>query len=155
MLTPKGYGVGRSGPQSRPSAEEDLRLGVLLGADELELARRLRQGHPHDRRATQRGHLAEVPVGDRLAHEIEQRVGCEARAVVLGHVQRGGTPTAFDRWLATRLGLHAVDAVAEGDFGVMTALRGASIVRVPLAEATGELKTVSPQEYAEAQVFFG
>jgi 6-phosphofructokinase 1 len=101
------------------------------------------------------GHVRLGGIGDRLAQEIEHRVGCEARAVVLGHVQRGGTPTAFDRWLATRLGLHAVDAVADGDFGVMTALRGASIVRVPLAEATGELKLVSPEEYAEAQVFFG
>jgi 6-phosphofructokinase 1 len=101
------------------------------------------------------GHVRLGGIGDRLAHEIEQRVGCEARAVVLGHVQRGGTPTAFDRWLATRLGLHAIDAVADGDFGIMTALRGTAIVRVPLAEATGELKLVSPEEYAEAQVFFG
>jgi ATP-dependent phosphofructokinase / diphosphate-dependent phosphofructokinase len=101
------------------------------------------------------GHVRLGGIGDRLAQEIEQRVGCEARAVVLGHVQRGGTPTAFDRWLATRLGLHAVDAVAEGDFGTMAALRGASIVRVPLSEATGVLKTVSPEEYDEAKVFFG
>ncbi|HEY0891131.1 MAG TPA: 6-phosphofructokinase [Nocardioides sp.] len=101
------------------------------------------------------GHVRLGGIGDRLAQEIERRVGCEARAVVLGHVQRGGSPTAFDRWLATRLGLHAVDAVAEGEFGVMTALRGTRIVRVPLADATGVLKTVSPEEYAEAQVFFG
>ena len=101
------------------------------------------------------GHVRLGGIGDRLAQEIERRVGCEARAVVLGHVQRGGSPTAFDRWLATRLGLHAVDAVAEGEYGVMTALRGTRIVRVPLAEATGVLKTVSPEEYAEAQVFFG
>src|SRR3954449_5748796 len=91
------------------------------------------------------GHVRLGGIGDRLAQEIEQRVGCEARAVVLGHIQRGGTPTAFDRWLATRLGLHAVDAVADGDFGVMAALRGAGIVRVPLAEATGALKLVSPE----------
>ena len=76
-------------------------------------------------------------------------------AVVLGHVQRGGTPTAFDRWLATRLGLAAADAVAEGDFGKMMALRGKDVVRIPLIEATGELKVVSPEEYAEAEVFFG
>ncbi|SFC05677.1 6-phosphofructokinase 1 [Nocardioides terrae] len=101
------------------------------------------------------GHVRLGGIGDRLASEIEHRVGCEARAVVLGHIQRGGTPTAFDRWLATRLGLHAIDAVAEGDFGVMTALRGTEIVRIPLADATGELKLVSPEEYAEAQVFFG
>jgi phosphofructokinase-like protein len=101
------------------------------------------------------GHVRLGGIGDRLAHEIESRTGAEARAVVLGHVQRGGTPTAFDRWLATRFGLHAVAAVADGEFGVMTALRGTDIVRVPLAEGTRELKLVSPEEYAEAQVFFG
>ena len=101
------------------------------------------------------GHVRLGGIGDRLAGEIEQRTGAEARAVVLGHVQRGGTPTAFDRWLATRFGLHAVDAVAEQDFGTMVALRGADIVRVPLLEGTGELKLVSPEEYAEAEVFFG
>jgi ATP-dependent phosphofructokinase / diphosphate-dependent phosphofructokinase len=75
--------------------------------------------------------------------------------VVLGHVQRGGTPTAFDRWLATRFGLHAVTAVADRDFGKMVALRGADIVRIPLTEGTGELKLVKPEQYAEAEVFFG
>ena len=74
---------------------------------------------------------------------------------VLGHVQRGGTPTAYDRWLATRFGLHAVDAVTDGAFGTMVALQGTAIVRVPLAEATRELKTVTPELYAEAEVFFG
>jgi 6-phosphofructokinase 1 len=101
------------------------------------------------------GHVRLGGIGDRVAAEIEQRTGAEARAVVLGHVQRGGTPTAFDRWLATRFGLHAIDAVAEKDFGKMVALRGADILRVPLIEGTGELKLVSPEEYAEAQVFFG
>src|SRR6476469_2663021 len=101
------------------------------------------------------GHVRLGGIGDRLASEIEHRTGKEARAVVLGRVQRGGTPTAFDRWLATRFGLHAVDAVKEGDFGKMMALRGTDIVRVPLLEGTGELKIVSPEEYAEAEVFFG
>ncbi|CAN5130466.1 6-phosphofructokinase [soil metagenome] len=101
------------------------------------------------------GHVRLGGIGDRLAGEIERRTGKEARAVVLGHVQRGGTPTAFDRWLATRFGLQAIDAVAEGDFGTMMALRGTSIVRVPLIEGTGKLKLVSDEEYAEAQVFFG
>ncbi|GAB3768170.1 6-phosphofructokinase 1 [Nocardioides ginsengisegetis] len=101
------------------------------------------------------GHVRLGGIGDRLAHEIENRTGKEARAVVLGHIQRGGTPTAFDRWLATRFGLQAIDAVAEGDFGTMMALRGTRIVRVPLIEGTGELKLVSDEEYAEAQVFFG
>ncbi len=101
------------------------------------------------------GHVRLGGIGDRLAREIEQRTGEEARAVVLGHIQRGGTPTAFDRWLATRFGLHAIAAVAEGDFGTMMALRGTDIVRVPLIEGTGELKLVGEKEYAEAQVFFG
>ena len=74
---------------------------------------------------------------------------------MLGHIQRGGTPTAFDRVLATRFGLHAIDAVHDGDWGEMVALRGTDIVRVPLAEATRELKTVPPELYAEAEVFFG
>ena len=101
------------------------------------------------------GHVRLGGIGDRLANEIEERTGAEARAVVLGHIQRGGTPTAFDRWLATRFGLHAIDAVADGDFGTMVALRGANIERVKLFEGTGELKLVSPAEYAEAEVFFG
>ena len=101
------------------------------------------------------GHVRLGGIGDRLASEIEHRTGKEARAVVLGHVQRGGTPTAFDRWLATRFGLHAIDAVHDGDFGKMMALRGTKIARVPLIEGTGELKLVDPTEYAEAEVFFG
>ncbi|NYD42293.1 6-phosphofructokinase [Nocardioides panaciterrulae] len=101
------------------------------------------------------GHVRLGGIGDRLAGEIEKRTGKEARAVVLGHVQRGGTPTAFDRWLATRFGLQAIDAVADGEFGTMVALRGTKIIRVPLIEGTGELKVVSPEEYAEAEVFFG
>jgi 6-phosphofructokinase 1 len=101
------------------------------------------------------GHVRLGGIGDRLAKEIETRTGSEARAVVLGHVQRGGTPSAFDRWLATRFGLQAIDAVAEGDFGKMVALRGTSIIRVPLSEGTDELKLVSQEEYAEAEVFFG
>jgi ATP-dependent phosphofructokinase / diphosphate-dependent phosphofructokinase len=101
------------------------------------------------------GHVRLGGIGDRVAKEIEDRTGKEARAVVLGHVQRGGTPTAFDRWLATRFGLQAIASVADGEFGVMMALRGTQVIRVPLIEGTGELKVVSPEEYAEAQVFFG
>ncbi|MDX6317846.1 MAG: ATP-dependent phosphofructokinase / diphosphate-dependent phosphofructokinase [Nocardioidaceae bacterium] len=101
------------------------------------------------------GHERLSGIGDRLAEEIESRTGRESRAVVLGHTQRGGTPTAFDRWLATRFGLHAIEAVHDGEFGVMVALRGTDIVRVPLIEGTGELKTVDPAQYAEAEVLFG
>ena len=101
------------------------------------------------------GHVRLGGVGTWLADEIARQTGAESRAVVLGHTQRGGTPTAYDRVLATRFGLHAVDAVADGDFGVMVALRGTDIVRVKLAEATAELKTVPIERYAEAEVFFG
>jgi ATP-dependent phosphofructokinase / diphosphate-dependent phosphofructokinase len=101
------------------------------------------------------GHVRLGGIGDRLAREIEGRTGKESRAVVLGHIQRGGTPTAFDRWLATRFGLHAAAAVNDGDFGTMMALRGTNIVRVPLVEGTSELKLVRPELYAEAEVFFG
>lgn len=101
------------------------------------------------------GHVRLGGIGDRLASEIEKRTGKEARAVVLGHIQRGGTPTAFDRWLATRFGLHAIQAVNEGDFGMMMALRGTDIKRVPLAEGTHKLKLVTPELYEEAEVLFG
>ncbi|GAA5114350.1 6-phosphofructokinase [Haloechinothrix salitolerans] len=101
------------------------------------------------------GHVRLGGVGQWLAEEIADRTGKESRAVVLGHTQRGGTPTAYDRVLATRFGLQAVDAVAEGDFGTMVALRGTDIVRVKLADATAKLKTVPEDRYTEAQVFFG
>ncbi|MGA9101137.1 6-phosphofructokinase [Aeromicrobium sp.] len=101
------------------------------------------------------GHVRLGGIGDRLAHEIEERTGKEARAVVIGHVQRGGTPTAFDRWLATRFGLHAIQAVTDEAFGTMVALRGTEIVRVPLSEGTSELKVVRPELYEEVEVLFG
>ncbi|THJ74754.1 6-phosphofructokinase [Candidatus Frankia alpina] len=101
------------------------------------------------------GHVRLQGIAQVLETEIRGRTGRDARATVLGHLQRGGTPTAFDRWLATRFGLHAVDAVHEGDFGVMVALHGTRIDRVPLAEATRELKTVPAELYDEAEIFFG
>src|SRR6478672_988770 len=101
------------------------------------------------------GHVRLGGVGQMLAGEIEKRTGKEARCTVLGHIQRGGTPTAFDRVLATRFGVHAVQAVQDEAFGMMVALRGTDIIRVPLVEATSQLKLVPPQRYAEAEVFFG
>ncbi|MGY1773386.1 6-phosphofructokinase [Blastococcus sp. SYSU D00813] len=101
------------------------------------------------------GHVRLGGIGAALAAVIEERTGREARAVVLGHVQRGGTPSQFDRVLATRFGLAAVDAVHDGATGVMVALRGTDIVRVPVAEATARLKLVPLERYAEAEVFFG
>jgi 6-phosphofructokinase 1 len=101
------------------------------------------------------GHVRLSGIGEWLAKQIEDRTGKEARTTVLGHVQRGGTPSAFDRWLATRFGLHAIDAVRDGDYGKMVALRGTDIVRVPIGDATAAIKTVDPRLYAEAGVFFG
>ena len=101
------------------------------------------------------GHVRLGGIGTALASLIEQRTGRESRAVVLGHIQRGGTPSPFDRVLATRFGLAALDAVHEGESGVMVALRGTDIVRVPLAEATAQLKLVPVDRYAEVEVFFG
>jgi 6-phosphofructokinase 1 len=101
------------------------------------------------------GHERLGGVGNLVAHELEQRTGFETRVTSLGHVQRGGTPTAFDRVLATRFGVAAIDAVNRGEFGVMVALRGVDIVTVPLEEATAELKTVDPKIYEVAEVFFG
>ncbi|WP_017609714.1 6-phosphofructokinase [Nocardiopsis xinjiangensis] len=101
------------------------------------------------------GHVRLGGIGQALAEEIEQRTGKESRSVVLGHVQRGGTPSAFDRVLATRLGVNAIEAVHEKSFGNMVALQGTDIVRVDLSEATDTLKTVPPERYEEAEVFFG
>ncbi|HEY4631787.1 MAG TPA: ATP-dependent 6-phosphofructokinase [Blastococcus sp.] len=101
------------------------------------------------------GHMRLGGIGAALASLIEERTGREARAVVLGHVQRGGTPSAFDRVLATRFGLAAVDALHDGQSGIMVALRGTDIVRVPLSAATAQLKLVPAERYAESEVFFG
>jgi 6-phosphofructokinase 1 len=101
------------------------------------------------------GHVRLSGIGDWLASGLEAKTGKEARASVLGHIQRGGTPTAFDRVLATRFGLQAIDSVHDKQYGVMVALRGTDIVRVPLIEGTGVLKTVPPERYDEVRTFFG
>ncbi len=94
-------------------------------------------------------------IGEVLARMIEARTGVEARATVLGHVQRGGSPTAFDRVLATRTGIAAADAAEQGQWGRMAGLRGDSITLVPLAEAVGTLKTVPASRYEEVRLNFG
>ncbi|MGZ8702877.1 MAG: 6-phosphofructokinase, partial [Gaiellaceae bacterium] len=99
--------------------------------------------------------LSERGVGAALAHEIEARTGYETRVTVLGHVQRGGSPTPRDRVLATRYGLKAADLVEARKFGRMAALHGDDIVDVSLVEAIAELKTVPPEWWAVAQAFFG
>jgi 6-phosphofructokinase 1 len=96
------------------------------------------------REVDQFGHPRLGGIANVLAHEIEERTGYETRVTILGHIQRGGTPTAFDRVLATRFGIAAIDAVHERAFGQMVALQADQIVRVPLTEALRELKTVDP-----------
>lgn len=101
------------------------------------------------------GHERFTGVAQQLGAEIERRIGKEVRTTVLGHVQRGGSPTPYDRVLATRFGLHAAEAVHAGQFGQMVALHGSNIDLVPLAEATKQLKRVPDERYREAEAFFG
>ncbi len=101
------------------------------------------------------GHVRLGGIGQQVADEIERRTGFETRVTVLGHIQRGGTPTAADRVLATRFGLRAIETVHNGDYGKMVALKGDKIVPVPLADGVLELKLVDPQLYEDARAFFG
>jgi 6-phosphofructokinase 1 len=101
------------------------------------------------------GHVKLGGIGDALAKAIEQKTGYETRSVVLGHIQRGGSPTAFDRMLGTRFGIAAIDLVNSKDFGKMVALQGNKIVAVPLEKAVAKLKTVDKEIYDIAKVFFG
>jgi 6-phosphofructokinase len=137
--------------QRRHQRGKDFSIVVVSEGYELE------EGGDEGGEVDQFGHvrLSERGVGARVAHEIEQRTGFETRVTVLGHVQRGGTPTPRDRVLATRYGLKAADLVHEGRFGRMAALRGDSIVDVSLEEATAELKTVPEDWYEVARAFFG
>ena len=101
------------------------------------------------------GHVRLGGIGQRLAEEIERRTGFEARMTVLGHLLRGGSPTAYDRVIATRFGIEAIDAVHQGDFGTMVALRGTDVVRIPIEEGVAQLKTVDARLFETAAVFFG
>ncbi len=108
-----------------------------------------------DLRVDEFGHVRLGGIGNLIADQIEKRTGMEARATILGHIQRGGSPTAFDRILATRFGVKAVELINEKRFGVMTALQGNDIVDVELYEVVGGLKTVNPELFEIAEVFFG
>lgn len=101
------------------------------------------------------GHVRLGGISAVLAREIEERIGFETRLVVLGHIQRGGSPSAFDRVLATRFGIAAIDLVHRGEFGKMAAMRGSKIIGVPLTDATAGVRTVDPDLYEIASVFFG
>ncbi len=101
------------------------------------------------------GHVRLGGIGQRLEREIEERTGYETRTTVLGHIQRGGTPTAYDRVLATRFGVHAMEAAHEGKWGMMTALRGNAIELVPLSEAVASLRTLGEDDLREAEWLLG
>src|SRR5213082_1103060 len=119
--------------------------GAKLGAGESKVSEKLDEF----------GHIRLGGIGQQIAELIEKKTGFETRATVLGHIQRGGTPTAFDRVLGTRFGVHAADMVAKQEWGKMAALRGTQIASVPLAEATAKPKTVDDAFFAVAEVFFG
>jgi ATP-dependent phosphofructokinase / diphosphate-dependent phosphofructokinase len=133
-------------------AGRGVRFSIIVVSEGVQLDAPVETGE-----VDQFGHtlLAKVGVGDQLAGRISDALGVEARAVVLGHVQRGGTPIAFDRSVAARFGVQATRMVQAGRFGRMAALRGAVVVDVPLAEAVGTLKTVPAEAYELAQIFFG
>ena len=101
------------------------------------------------------GHVRLGGIGHVLGNLIEQRTGYETRVTVLGHLQRGGSPTAFDRILGTRFGIKAVELVLAGQFGSMVSLQGNKILAVPIEQAIGSLKTVDPELYEIAKIFFG
>jgi 6-phosphofructokinase 1 len=101
------------------------------------------------------GHVRLGGIGEQIALEIEKRTGYETRVSVLGHIQRGGTPSAFDRILGTRFGVKAVELIKNKKFGNMVALSGNKIVDVPILEAVSALKTVDSDMYEIAKVFFG
>ena len=109
----------------------------------------------HGKRVDEFGHVRFGGVGYYLGKEIEERLDVEARVVVLGHIQRGGSPIAFDRVLATRYGIAAIDMIHEKGFGKMVALSGNTIISVPLSKVAGKRKTVDMNLYETSQVFFG
>ncbi len=117
------------------------------------LKRALGAGRKH--RTDPFGHVRLGGIGHVLAELLEQRTGYETRVTVLGHLQRGGSPTAFDRVLGTRFGVKAVELVLAGQFGKMVSLQGNRIVAVDLAKGTGKLKTVDRELYRIAKIFFG
>ena len=124
---------------------------VAEGATPREGTLQIREDAPRDAF----GHARLGGIGVLLEHEIEARTGYETRVTILGHVQRGGTPVAFDRVLATRFGVAAMDAVAGSRFGAMVSLHGTQIVEVPLQEALQEPKLLDPALYETAELFFG
>jgi len=128
---------------------------VAEGAIPSEGALQTREGHGDEAPTDAFGHVRLGGIGVTLEGEIERRTGYETRVTILGHVQRGGTPVAFDRVLATRFGVAAMDAAADGRYGTMVGLRGTEIVEVALEDALREPKLLDPALYETAELFFG
>jgi ATP-dependent phosphofructokinase / diphosphate-dependent phosphofructokinase len=141
--------------ERRHSRGKDFSIVVVSEGYELTYESGERRAVTQEAALDEFGHVRLGGIGEVLAKEIEGRTGFETRVTVLGHVQRGGSPTPRDRVLATRYGLKAADLVLEGRFGQMAALHGDAIVDVPLRDAVAQLKTVPPDWYAVAQAFFG
>jgi 6-phosphofructokinase 1 len=141
--------------QRRHERGKDFSIVVVSEGYELTYESGERRAVTQEAQLDEFGHVRLGGVGEALARDIEERTGYETRVTVLGHVQRGGTPTARDRVLATRYGLKAADLVHEQRFGRMAALHGDDIVDVALADATAALKTVPPKWYEVAKAFFG
>ena len=136
--------------ESRHARGKNFSIVVVSEGFELE-------GEGEEAELDEFGHkqLSKAGIGERVADGIRERTGFDTRVAVLGHIQRGGTPNAYDRILATRFGTHAADLVGSGRFGRMVALRGDDIVDIPIAEGVAKLKTVPPERFAVAEAFFG
>jgi 6-phosphofructokinase 1 len=129
-------------------------VAIAEGAMDPKLAARVM----HSAQTDQFGHVQlgkGIGIAEALASAIEEHTGFETRSLVLGHLQRGGEPSAFDRVLGTRLGLKVVDLIEQGKFGYMASLKGSEITAVPLEDALGAAKKVNPERYEEARIFFG
>jgi 6-phosphofructokinase 1 len=147
---PKSLDDVCSAIQSRHTRGKDFSIVVVSEGFELE-------GHDAQGELDEFGHkqLAKTGVGELVADGIRERTGFDTRVAVLGHIQRGGTPNAYDRILATRFGTHAAQLVGEGRYGRMVALRGDEIVDIPIAEGVAQLKVVPAERFAVAEPFFG
>lgn len=124
--------------------------GAKISASDKESAEFILQ----DQKLDSFGHVRLGGIANTLAEIIESKTGVETRATILGHVQRGGSPTAYDRVLGSRFGVHAVEMIKEGKFGRMAALRGTEIIDIPIEDAVSELKTVDDKFYDVAKTFF-
>lgn len=141
--------------KKRHSRGKDFSIVVVAEGAQMKTEEGDQSDITKDQKLDSFGHVTLGGIGEIVADEIEKRTGFETRATVLGHIQRGGSPTAFDRVLGTRFGFKAAELVLSGDFGKMAALKGKDIEAVSLKEATGELKTVDVELYKVAETFFG